>query len=217
MAVKSEAAQNFVPIKEVRDGIVLLKDGGLRAVLITSSINISLKSADEQQAIMMQFQGFLNTLDFSTQIVIQSRRLNIKPYLALLATREEDVVEPLIKIQIREYINFIKRFTDEVAIMKKSFFVVVPYSPPAIAKASDFQKLIPSFMNTKTSTEQQQDSATLFEEQRSQLEQRVNIIQSGLSAIGVRSKQLKTEELIELFYKIFNPGETESPAGMVQK
>jgi hypothetical protein len=87
--IKSDATQNFVPIKEVRDGIVILKDGSMRALLMTSSLNFALKSEDEQQSIIFQFQNFLNSLDFSIQIFLQSRRLDIRPYIALLENQSK--------------------------------------------------------------------------------------------------------------------------------
>ena len=120
MAINARAAQDFVPIKEIRNGVIILKDGGFRAVLIASSINLSLKSTEEQEAIINQFQSFLNGLDFSTQIVVQSRRLDIRPYLLTLEAREKEQTEKLLKIQTKEYIEFIKSFTDQVNIMTKT-------------------------------------------------------------------------------------------------
>ncbi|MFA7315244.1 MAG: hypothetical protein WC059_00375 [Candidatus Paceibacterota bacterium] len=205
MALDARATQEFVPIKEVRDGIIVLKDGGLRAVLIASSINLSLKSSDEQVAIINQFQNFLNGLDFPTQIVIQSRRLDIRPYLLLLENRIKEQVEPLIKIQTREYISFIRSFTDEVNIMTKTFFVVVPYTPTILNTGGG---IIDGLLggNKQKNTGKQGDVAD-FEEKRSQLDQRVNVITGGLGGLGIRSSQLKTEEVVELFYKTFNPGD----------
>lgn len=103
MAISASATQDFVPIKEVRDGVVILKDGSMRALLLASSINLSLKSFDEQNATLMQFQTFLNSLDFSVQIVVESRRLDIRPYLVLLDGRMKEQVEPLLKVQTKEY------------------------------------------------------------------------------------------------------------------
>ncbi len=209
MAINARAAQEFVPIKEVRNGVIILKDGGLRAVLIASSINLSLKSADEQAAIISQFQSFLNGLDFSTQIVMQSRRLDIRPYLGMLEERLKTQNEKLLKIQTKEYIDFIRAFTDEVNIMTKTFFVVVPYSP-TILKSSDglLDKIIGGNETKKAveNTKKALDMAS-FEEKRSQLDQRVNVIISGLGGLGIRSSQLTTEEEVELFYKTFNPGD----------
>jgi hypothetical protein len=209
MAIDAKAAQEFVPIKEVRNGIIILKDGGLRAILIASSINLSLKSSDEQVAIINQFQSFLNGLDFPAQIVIQSRRLDIRPYLLMLETRLKDQTEPLLKIQTKEYITFIKSFTDEVNIMTKTFFVVVPYSSTIIKSQNG---MIDSFLGGRAPKKQVEDTKKAmdlasFEEKRSQLEQRTNVIISGLSGIGIRSSQLKTDEVVELFYKTFNPGD----------
>jgi hypothetical protein len=209
MALNARAAQEFVPIKEVRDGVIILKDGGLRAVLIASSINLSLKSPDEQTAIINQFQSFLNSLDFQTQIVIQSRRLDIRPYLTVLEGRLKQQNEQLLKIQTREYIDFIKSFTDEVNIMTKSFFVVVPYSQTILkSSGSMVENMLGSGIPKKQieNTKKAIDSAD-FEEKRSQLDQRVGVIISGLGGLGIRSSQLKTEEVVELFYKTFNPGD----------
>ncbi|MFA6095627.1 MAG: hypothetical protein WC767_02180, partial [Candidatus Paceibacterota bacterium] len=130
MALNAKTTQEFVPIKEIRQGVIVLKDGSLRAVVIASSLNFALKSADEQQSIIYQFQNFINSLDFSIQIFIQSRKLDIRPYIALLEGRLKEQVDDLMKIQTREYIEFVKNFTENSNIMTKTFFVVVPYSPP---------------------------------------------------------------------------------------
>src|SRR5512142_1723057 len=108
MALKAKSTQSFVPIKEVRDGIVVLKNGELRAIVLANSINLSLKSEDEQRATILQFQNFLNTLDFPVQISVQSRRLDIRPYLLLLENRMKVQNEPLLKLQTKEYIEFIR-------------------------------------------------------------------------------------------------------------
>lgn len=209
MAINARAAQEFVPIKEVRNGVIILKDGGLRAILIASSINLSLKSSDEQMAIISQFQSFLNGLDFSTQIVMQSRRLDIRPYLLMLEERLKVQTEKLLKIQTKEYIDFITSFTGQVNIMTKTFLVVVPYSQ-TILKSSDgiLDKIIGGGSPKKQNdgTKIAIDTAS-FEEKRSQLDQRVNVIISGLGGLGIRSSQLTTEEEIELLYKTFNPGD----------
>jgi type IV secretory pathway VirB4 component len=208
MAINAQATQDFVPIKEVRDGVVILKDGGLRAILLASSINLSLKSAEEQQAVLLQFQTFLNSLDFSTQISVQSRRLDIRPYLGLLENRMKEQLEPLLKIQTREYIEFIRSFTDQVNIMTKSFFITVPYTQPALGSEGALEGLknmLPG--QGKPKDDKKTEAQIDFEEKRSQLDQRIGVIQQGLSRIGVRTVTLGTEEIIELFYKIFNPGE----------
>ncbi|OGD66947.1 hypothetical protein A2442_00060 [Candidatus Campbellbacteria bacterium RIFOXYC2_FULL_35_25] len=202
---KSDAAQNFVPVKEVRDGVMVLKNNSLRAVSMVSSLNFALKSEDEQTAIIMQFQNFLNSLDFSVQIFVQSRRLDIRPYIAMMEAKRKEQTNDLIKIQTHEYIEFIKNFTDSVSIMSKNFFIVTSYSPTISAKGTKglFKK---STVETK-----KLDDAEAFEENRSQLEQRVSVIEQGISRTGLRLARLGTEEIIELLYKMFNPGESEKP------
>ena len=203
----SQATQAFVPLKEVRDGIVILKDGSLRRVLMASSINLALKSEEEQRAVMSQFQNFLNSLEFTTQFFIQSRELDIRPYVALLEERYTGEVDDLMKLQIREYMSFIREFTERANIMSKNFFIVVPYDPALITRSGGvLASLIPRRgSGGETLTDEQ------FEQYRSQLEQRVSVVEQGLIRTGVRVAPLSTEEVIELFYKLFNPGELEKP------
>ncbi len=211
MAVKSKPAQDLVPIKEVRDGVVILRDGSMRMVLMVSSLNFALKSEDEQTAILLQFQSFLNSLDFSTQIFIQSRRLDIRPYLATLQARLKDQLGDLMRIQIEEYIQFIRAFTESTSIMTKTFFVVVPYSSTSIASGASSGGLFGMFGGEKKKEVEKGEGGDIarFEEARSQLEQRANVVKQGLIRTGVRAVPLGTEELIELYYKMFNPGDTE--------
>src|SRR4029077_17099819 len=138
----ANSTQDFVPISEVRDGVVVLKDGSLRAILLASSLNFALKSEDEQTAFIVQFQNFLNSLDFSCQIFVQSRMLDIRPYVATLEAAYKEQLDDLMRIQIREYIEFIKSFTEAANIMTKNFFVVVPYSSGAVTTGR-VSKLIP--------------------------------------------------------------------------
>ena len=211
MPLNAKATQEFVPIKEVRDGIIVLKDGGLRAIILANSTNLSLKSDDEQKATILQFQNFLNTLDFSIQISVQSRRLDIRPYLLLLENRIKLQNEPLLKLQTKEYIEFIRNFTDTVSIMTKSFFVVVPYTHTVLKSDTG---ILGGLFSRKNKEEIKIAKQEDFEEKRSQLEERVSVIQQGLNRCGIKSAQLGTEEIVELFYKVFNPGELEGKIKM---
>ena len=208
MSSSTSATQEFVPIKEVRDGVILLKDGGMRSILLCSSLNFALKSEDERQAILLQFQDFLNSLDFSIEIVIQSRKLDIRPYIALLEGQEKAQTNNLMKIQVREYIEFIKSFTENTNIMTKNFFIVVPYSPAILTTS---QSSITSRLGFGTKSERAAATEASFDENRSQLEERLSVVEQGLIRTGIRVAHLGTEEVIELFYKAFNPGETEKP------
>ena len=196
-----------MPVSEVRDGVVVLKDGGLRAILLASSLNFALKSEDEQTAFIVQFQNFLNSLDFSVEIFVQSRMLDIRPYIATLEIQFKRQLDDLMRIQIREYIGFVKNFTEAANIMTKNFFVVVPYSPTTLPTGGGALRRLP-FLSKKKNVE---EANRTFEEQVSQLEQRIAIVQQGLIRTGVRTVQLGTEEAIELLYKMFNPGELGKP------
>lgn len=204
-AVKpSGATQQFVPVKEIRNGIIVLKDGSYRGVLICSSVNFGLKSVDEQRGIILGFQNFLNTLDFSIQIVVNSRKMDLRPYLALLEKKMPEQRTELLRIQLREYMEFVQSFSEGANIMTKSFYVIVPYSKH-LGAVSAAAGLFSGKKKTATTAD------TSFEEDRAQLEQRLALVSGGLSGTGVRAVPLGTEEIIELLYRSFNPGELENP------
>ncbi len=215
MAIAAKASQEFVPVREIRDGIVIMRDGSLRAVLMTSSVNFALKSEDEQAAIIAQFQSFLNSLDFSLQIVAESRRFNVLPYLALLQEKERGQKNELLKIQTREYIGFIRKFAENTNIMNKTFFVIVPYTPALMQLTQKGSKGLGALTGglglKKSSGGDSAAQAHSFEEHYTQLAQRISVVEQGLVRTGVRVAQLGTEEVVELLYKLFNPGETEHP------
>lgn len=200
MANSKAATQEFVGIKDVKGNIIIEPNGKMVTILLASSVNFALKSLDEQRAILMQFQNFLNTIDFSLQIYVQSRRLNIEPYLATLAGMEEQQDNDLMRIQLREYIEFISSFTKDVDVMSKNFFVVVPYSPVAVSLKSGMTSMFSSSTTAFTADAR-------FEEHRLQLEQRVSLVSEGLARLGVKSIPLQQDELVELFYHIYNPGD----------
>ncbi len=201
----SSPTQSFVPVKEVRNGIVILKNGEYRGILMCSSLNFALKSEMEQRAIIGGCQNFLNTLDFSVQISVHSRKMDLRPYLELLAARTDAQQSDLMKIQVREYMQFVRSFSDNANIMSKMFYIVVPYVP---AVASQVKSALPFFQKETNVT---QGNTSSFDEYRIQLEQRMSLVASGLASTGLRAVMLGTEEVIELLYRSFNLGELESP------
>lgn len=205
-----QTSQQFIPIQEIRDGVLILKNGEMRSVLICSSINFDLKSEDEQTAIISQYQSFLNSLDFPLQIFVQSRKFNVIPYLGTLEERLKGEINELIRVQITEYIQFIKSFTESTNIMSKEFFAVVPYTPSVFTGKKGGLAALIGKKNTGTTADSKANMEQ-FEENRSQLEQRESVVVQGLSRLGIRTLKLGTEELVELFYKLFNPGEHTAP------
>ena len=197
--------QSFVPLKDIQNGIITRDDGVLCAVLLVSSVNFNLKSENERQAILYQFQSILNSLEVGIQIIVQSRRLNIKPYLQYLEEVYEKQTIELLRLQTREYINFIADFTERNEIMTKQFFVVVSYSP---VSSGGLGSGLPFFGKDKKESASTQK---VTEEHVTQLLQRVSFIQNNIRALGLRAVQLGTEEVTELLYKTFNPGDTQTP------
>lgn len=212
MPSSQAATQDFVSVRDIRDNVVIQKNGQMCMILLASSVNFALKSLDEQKAILQQFQQFLNTIDFSLQIYVQSRRLNIEPYLETLAGIESKQDNDLMRIQLREYIEFVRTFTEEVDVMSKNFFVVVPYTPAKINLTKSITNLF-----TPGQTKAAAPSDTQFEEHRIQLEQRMGMVTEGLARVGVRTISLQKDDLVELYYHLYNPGDSTGSAPLVEK
>lgn len=201
----ASSIQKHLVIQDIKDGVVILKDGGMRAVLLASSINFALKSIEEQDAIVYKYQMFLNSLDFPVQIMVISRKFNIEPYIQTLKDLEIKQENELLKIQTTEYISFIQGLTEISNVMTESFYVVISYTS-AVVKAGAFSKFFGAKNNTDAGLKEEE-----FQKLKTQLWQRVEFVISGLSGTGIRTVPLNTEELIELFFKLYNPSAKESP------
>lgn len=200
------SAQQFLAIDTIREDTVVLKDGGMRVILMCSSLNFALRSSEEQDATIFQYQNFLNSLDFPLQFLIHSRRLNIAPYLESLKERQKEETNDLLKIQVGEYMEFIKTFVEMTNIVSKTFYAVVPFTPPILEQAGFLGGALSRLGFGK---KENAVSADTFLEYKNQLWQRVDAAVAGLRRFGIRSVPLNTEELIELFYGLYNPTEFE--------
>ena len=206
---RAAAAQEFLSVESIRDGIVILKGGeGLRAVLMASSLNFALKAEEEQDALVYQYENFLNSIDFPLQFVVHSRRLNIQPYLETLSSRQREEVNELLKVQIGEYIEFVRTFVELTQIVTKTFYIIVPFQPSIAAQKSGLLKNVTSLFGGERAPAavEANDQFAQFKEQ---LVQRVDAVDLGLRRLGLRVAQLNTEELIELFYGLYNPTESQ--------
>lgn len=195
------STQQFLEIDQIREGVVILKNKALRGVLMASSLNFALKSDDEQSAIIYQFQNFLNSLDFSCQIIVQSRRLNITGYIEKLKELEKKQENELLKIQTTGYREFIESLVGAGTIMSKTFFVVVPFS------LFETQGMAPTslFKAPKLPTLTEEE----FQRCKNQLWQRMEFVALGLRRCGLQVIPLSTLELIELFWGLYHPKEAE--------
>ncbi|MCC6563580.1 hypothetical protein IT087_01675 [Candidatus Uhrbacteria bacterium] len=198
-------AQKFLDIAEIRDDIVILKDGTLRCVLLVSSINFALKSIDEQNAIVQAYMQFLNALEFPIQVVIQSRRMNIDTYMRTLDENEKTQSNDLLKRQIRDYREFVKQLVKLGDIMQKRFYVVVPYSSADKAGGSTQKNFFQRMGEILTPTVASKLTEDKFQKMKFDMSLRVNQIIGGLSSMSLNAVQLDTQSLIELYYTVYNP------------
>lgn len=194
---KAPSTQSFIPIKEIKEGVVVMRDGSLRVVLMLSSINFALKSDEEKNAIIGSYQSFLNSLPFPIQIYIKSRKLHLDGYLASLDKQLASQTNELLRLQTSQYKDFIGELLQYASIMEKRFFVIVPFYPSGVG--IEKEGILKNLFSGKPQVD------TTFETQKTELMARVDQIITGLTGIGVRVVALNTEELIELYYTVYNP------------
>jgi hypothetical protein len=195
--------QRYLDIAEIREDVVVMKDGTLRAVLLVSSINFALKSEDEQQATVQGYMQFLNSLEHPIQVVIQSRRMNIDAYMGKLKEQEETIHNELLKTQIRDYMSFVKELVELGEIMQKQFFVVIPFDPGETnEKKKGFMSRLSSSLSPAKILKL---NAKQFEDRKQSLAQRIANVSGGLQSMGLQVARLDTQSLIELYYTCYNP------------
>ncbi|MCD6148554.1 hypothetical protein J7J18_04230 [bacterium] len=191
--------QHFLEIKDVRENIAILKDGSLRAILLTSSLNFALKSGEEQEAIIYQFQNLLNSLDFFCQIVVHTQRLNLTGYVEKLKELEENQQNKLLRDQTKGYREFIERLIASGTIMTKSFYLIVPLYPVEVEglmlKKGEKEKKLKGLSLTESQ----------FQKCKTLLLQRVEFLSLGLKRCGLNAVLLKSEQIIELFWNLHHP------------
>jgi hypothetical protein len=195
------SAQKYLDFAEIKNDVVVMKDGTLRAVLMVASINFALKSEDEQNAIIQQYISFMNALDYPIQIVVQSRQLNVDDYLERLKKAEHDQTNDLLRIQIADYRAFVTELVELGQIMHKQFFIVVPYNPLSDQRKNFWSRLSEVFspaLSVRLAEEK-------FQRRREDLLMRVRAVENNLASMGLKSVMLNTQQLIELYYRAYNP------------
>lgn len=200
----SMSTQLYLDIAEIKDNVVVLKNGGLRAILQTTSINFNLKSEEEQNSIIYGYQTFLNSLEFPIQIVVQSRKLDVDKYIETVREIGDKHTNVLLKEQTNEYCDYILKLVEYADIMEKKFYVVVPLDPYRSRKKSAFSKFM-SGISSSDSVDAIKRRHREFDELNKGLTERVNAVIAGLESCNLRVAQLGTSQLIELFYQIYNP------------
>lgn len=206
LKTKGLATQQFVAIDEIREDVIVLKNGGLRAVLMSGSRNLELESIDSQNAVISAYGDFINSFDWPIQIIIHSRKLDISTYLKALEEKLKTQENELLKIQTAEYIDFIRNFVKLTDIMIKRFYVAIPFDPIESKTEGPIEKItsiLPKAQSKNILTEER------FKEYKSQLLQRVEHTILTLAHVGIKASQLQTDELVELFYNLYNPEELE--------
>jgi type IV secretory pathway VirB4 component len=195
---------DLIQLKEVRDGVIFLKDGSLRGIVQVSAINFELRSSDEQAAILQQYASFLNSIDFPIQLIVHSRRFDISDYLKNVQSASDQLTNDLLKVQAGEYIRFVQELSSLSNIMTKNFYVSLPMS---VTPTSESKGIIAGFLDVfkKAPTAQKRISDDQLATYKGQLQQRADLIVGGLSGMGLKGHMLEQEELLKLFNDLYNP------------
>jgi hypothetical protein len=174
------SARNQIDIKEVKDGILVLPGNRYRAVLQVSSVNFELKSEDEQDAIIDTYESFLNSVGSGFQILIRTREIDMDKYLNDLGERLSREVEPIYRLQLSSYDEFIKSLIATNKILTRHFYVIVPYDGNGKA---DFEFI------------------------QEQIGLRMDIVAKGLGRLGMHTRTLSSLEVLDLFYSFYSPSQ----------
>lgn len=199
------STQNSLLIAEIRDGLVIMADGSFRSVILAKSINYDLMSGQEQEAVEYAYQGFINSLYFDLQIVIKSRKIDMRPYLERLQGIHNNLDNMLLAMLMEDYIYFITDLVSETNIMSKQFYLVIPYYPVVSGKkaVANSKALFGSAFSKNHSVVTINEVE--LEKAKSELKNRVGAVLDGLQQMGVQGVPLDTQELIELYYNTYNP------------
>lgn len=205
-ATNQNSTQNTLLISEIRDNLVILKDGSFRTVVACESINFDLMSSREREGVEYSYQNFLNSLNFPIQVLIRSQRVDIGPYIERLEGIRRAQDNMLLNVLMDDYINFIDALSQEANIMDKSFFIVVPYFPAGdLTNVRDQAKGFFGKIFAKQSTGPTKIDETTYQKARDEIRNRVEVVTSGLYQMGVQSTPLNTKALGELYYNTYNP------------
>ena len=201
------SAQNSLLFSEMRENMIIMKDGSFRAIIECQSINFDLMSSREREGVEFSYQNFLNSLHFPVQVLIRSRRVDIGPYLDRLLDIRRSQDNMLLNVLMDDYINFIDILAQEANIMDKRFYIVVPYYPTGDLNEIKKQAkgLFDSFFGGKKEVTVTKIDQVSYEKAKEEIKNRVDLVMSGLFQMGVKSGQLHTKQLGELFYSSYNP------------
>lgn len=203
---RAKSTQQYLPIAEIREDTVILKTGGLRAVLLVSSINFDLKSEEEQNATIGAYVGFLNSLQFPLQIVVQSRKLDIDEYINQVKDIQKKQVNELLRVQTAEYAQYVGELVKEADIMTKRYYMVIPYDPAADSQQSFWSKVQRAFAPGADVRLSRED----FARRSDRLNKRVSQVENAVSSVGLQVQRLDTQSLVELYYTTYNPQMSEA-------
>ncbi|GHW02274.1 hypothetical protein AGMMS50249_0600 [candidate division SR1 bacterium] len=201
--------ETMLPVSEIRDGIVILKDGGLRGILKVDGVNLDLKNSDELEVILEQYKRFLNGLDFPIQILARNTYLDLTDYLEYIRNNVSGIDNPALKEQSQSYLSFLEGIDNQQGLVYvKEFYVIVPY----YAEKDDnkqvnktWREKILNVLNSKDNVEQVVSRYRSFLKNQKQLETRLNLVQDGLISLRMQAEMLGTNDVVSLLFRMYNP------------
>jgi hypothetical protein len=178
---KKVSSRRQIAIEGVDDGLLILPGKKYRLILEASSINFELKSEDEQDALIENYQAFLNALSSPLQMLIRVREMDMDTYLAAFRERVESEKEAVYREQAKQYSEFVQSLVIKNKILTRRFYIIIPFTG--------------SFTGTDK-------NLPLIHEQ---LRLSSDIVSKGLARLGVHTKKLSSLEVLDLFYEFYSP------------
>ena len=209
-AHKDDSTQRYLPFSEIRDNVMVMKDGSVRLVIKVDTVNFSLKSEEEQDAIIYSYQRFLNSLQFPIQILVRSLKVDIEGYMDRLRTTANGQTNALLKEQTNRYIEFLNNLVDMAQIMKKEFYIIVPHdeTQDASVRSTNLFQFVTHFwegINQAQDVSKMRANLSRMERMWKKLYEKGNQVRGALEHVGLQSRVLQKEELIELLMGYYNP------------
>jgi len=201
--------ETMLPISEIKNDTIILKDGWLRSIIKVDGINLDLKNFEEQQIVLEQYKRFLNGLDFPIQIIVRNNYLDLSGYLWYINKNLSKITNPTLKQTGEAYYNFLENIdSKQWMIFEKSFYIVIPYyqweKDENSIKKSWITKLM-AVLNSKDSVEKIVERYRSFQKWKSMLDTRSNLIMEWLNWIGINTEKTTTWDIISLLFNYYNP------------
>ncbi|PIR43496.1 hypothetical protein COV24_02515 [candidate division WWE3 bacterium CG10_big_fil_rev_8_21_14_0_10_32_10] len=205
MEQTTASTQDHLDIYEVKEDLVILKNGSASAVIETSAINFDLLSQREQDAAIFAYSGLLNSLNFPIQVLIKSRRMDVSEYIRKIEQAQKNTKNELLNMAVNNYKNYVENLVQNFEILDKTFYVAISYNENTIVPGESPFNWLKDLMGVSHKPQTKVNVQNVIEKAKPQIEPKIENLIKEFTRINIEARRLKTEELIKVFYESYNP------------